>query len=368
MKPTLSLLAIVLAATGCMREQQGRIARMVDSLRRAGALDQTAAGGRRDPCALLTRAEAEQVLGPLRDDPYRVDGSESPSPGGAACRYETPVGRHVTMDVTFDGAQLGMRAITLGVQIASPVFGSDSAQLASLRGHWDEMHVIPGHLMVRKGDAMVDVGYHGSRAGLAGAARLADEALGRIGSPLPYDGAAAARSAPGPLVSPRDPCTLVPRADAEAIIGRLARDPLPGADQGSCAYTLAGRRGLGGQEVMLSVQWRDGFAALEGARYTAGLVQRQVGGMPPTPAGGDSQLGNFMQQVQGVMRAQGIGTQMNETGLVTDTAVAGPWDEASLIAGLGFSAVKNDVIISVDLRTIPYDQARALVAKAVQHL
>ena len=369
MKLTVTVaLASLLATTGCMREQQNRISRMVDSLRRAGALDRTGSRGRHDPCALLGRAEAERVLGQLRHDPYRVDGSGNPSPDGAACRYETPSGRHVIMDVTFEGAQLGMRAIMLGVQIASPVFGNDSVQLVALHGHWDELHLIPGHLMVRKGDAMVDVGYQGSRAGLAGAAQLADEALARIGSPLSYDGAAAAGSAPGPLVAPRDPCTLVPRAEAEAIVGRLARAPEPGDDQSSCTFTLAARRGLGGQQVQLTVQWRDGFAALEGARYTAGLVQRQAGGMPPGPAAGDSQFGKFMQQVQGAMRAQGIGTQMSDGGLTSDSAVAGPWDEASLISGLQFNAVKQDVMLSVDLRTIPYDQARALIAKAVEHL
>ena len=368
MKPILLLLAVALAgATGCMREQQNRISRMVDSLRRAGALDRTADRAAHDPCALLTRAEAEQVMGALRHDPYRVGSSGDPAPDGAACRYETPAGRHLVMDVTFDGAQLGMRAINLGVQIASPVFGNDSAQLASLKGHWDEMHLIPGHLMVRKGDAMVDVGYQGSGTGIAGAARLADQALARVDAPLSLDGGAD-RSAPAPLVQPRDPCTLVPRAEVEAIIGRLARDPQSAGDGSGCTFTLGARRGLGGQTVLLAVQWRDGFAALEGSLYTAGLVQRQVGGTPPGPPAGDSEFGKFMQQVQGVMRAQGIGTQMGDGGLKTDTAVAGPWDAAALISGLQFSAVKQDVLLSVDLRTIPYDQARALVARAAQHL
>jgi hypothetical protein len=369
MKPTLLLLAVALAsATGCMREQQNRLSRMVDSLRRAGALDRTADRAAHDPCALLTRAEAEQVLGALRHDPYRVGPSGDPASDGAACRYETPVGRHLVMDVTFDGAQLGMRAINLGVQIASPVFGNDSAQLASLKGHWDELHLIPGHLMVRKGDAMVDIGYQGSGTGIGGAAKLADQALARVGAPLPYDGGAAARSAPGPLIPQRDPCSLVSRAEIEAIIGKLARDPQSAPDSSSCTFTLAARRGLGGQTVLLSVQWRDGFAGLEGARYTASLVQRQVGGTPPSVPAGDTQFGKFMQQVQGVMRAQGIGTQMSDGGLKTDTAVAGPWDEAALLSGLEFSAVKQDVMLSVDLRTIPYDQARALIAKEVQHL
>ena len=372
MKPTLPLrLLVALAATGCMREQQARFAHLVDSLQRAGALGRAAQSSRHDPCTLLSRADAEQVLGALRHDPYRVDGSGDPAPGGSACRYEAQTGRHLIMDVTFEGAQIGMRAIGLGAQIASPIFGADSAQLASLHGQWNEIHLLPGHVMARKGDAMVDVGYEGSRAGLAGAARVADVALGRLGAPLPYDGATAARTAPGPLVTPRDPCTLVSRAEAEAILGTLASDPVSDASQTSCTYTLAGHRAFAGQEVRLAVQWRDGFAALEGARSTAALVQRQVGGGPPPGAlggTGDSGFGRFMQQVQGVMRSQGIGTQMTDSGLKTDSAVAGPWDEASLVAGLEFSAVRQDVLLSLDLRTVPYDQARALIAKAMQRL
>lgn len=361
----LSLVA-ALGLAACMKDQQARFAHMVDSLQRAGAARAGSSGA--DPCTLLSRGEAEQVLGPLRHDPYRTDGSGAPDPDGTTCRYEAQTGRHLSMEVSFDGARMGMRAIALGAAIASPVFGSDSAQLGAVRGHWDEVHLLPGHLMARKADAMVDMDYQGSRAGLASAARLADIALDRFGSPLPYDGGAAARTAPGPLVVPRDPCSLVARGDVEAIIGKLASDPTPDPDQGGCTYTLAASRGLGGQEVHLEVQWRDGFAALESARSSAALVQQHVGVSVPPGAGADSQFGKFMTQVQGALRSQGVGAQMNETGVATDTAVAGPWDEASLVAGVGFSAVKEDVIMSLDLRTIPYDQAKALIAKAMQQL
>jgi hypothetical protein len=350
--------------TGCMRDQQARFARMVDSLQRAGA----ARAGGPDPCALVSRAEVEQLMGALRHDPYRANGDGTPSPGSHSCRYEAQTGRHLAMEVSFDGARMGMRAIGLGAAIASPVLGSDSAQIAALHGHWEEARLLAGHLMARTGDAMVDLDYVGSGTGLTGAARIADIALSRLGSPLPYDGAAAGRDVSGPLVAPRDPCTLVSRADVEAILGKLAADPASDADQGGCTYTLAASRGLGGQVVRLDVQWRDGFAAIANARSTAALVQQRVGGGVPAGRGADSGFGSFMRQVQGVMRSQGIGAQMGDSGLVSDSAVAGPWDEASLMSGIAFSAVKRDVMLSMDLRTVPYDQARALIAKAVEGL
>jgi hypothetical protein len=356
------MLVAALVASGCMRDQQVRLAHVIDSLRQAGAAE-TSEG--RDPCTLVSRTEAEAVLGALRHDPYRVDGSGDPAPDGGACRYEAATGRHLVMDVSFDGAVMGMRVIGLGAAIASPVFGPDSARLAALHGHWDEARLIPGHLMARKGDAMVDLDYQGSGGGLPGAGRLADIALTRFASPLAYDGAAAARTAPGPLVTPRDPCSLVPRAGAEAILGALSGDPVSDGQE-NCTYTLAASRGLAGQEIQLTVQWRDGFAALDEARQTAALVERHMGVAPlmADSAGADSAA----QRLQGMMQAGGIGTQMAPGGLRSDSAVAGPWDEASLVEGVTFSAVKRDVLMSVDLRTIPYDQARRLVAAAMQQL
>jgi hypothetical protein len=355
------VLLAALVVSGCMKDQQVRLAHVIDSLRQASG-----AGGAagRDPCALVSRAEAEAVLGALRHDPYRVDQSGDPAAAGGACRYEAMTGRHLVMDVTFDGALIGMRAINLGAAIASPVFGSDSAQLAALHGHWDEARLLPGHLMARKADAMVDLDYQGSGGGLAGAGRLADIALARFAAPLAYDGAAAARTAPGPLVTPRDPCSLVPRPDAEAILGTLAGDPTADG-QDACTYTLAARRGIAGQSVQLAVQWRNGFAALDEARQTATLVERHLGvAALMTDSGADS----AMQHLQGMMQAQGVGTQMGPGGLRSDSAVAGPWDEASLVEGLTFNAVKRDVMLSVDLRTVPYAQAKALVAAAMQRL
>jgi hypothetical protein len=121
----------VLAAAACGGDRQARTTRAAGS----------------DPCALLSRAEAEQVLGPLRHDPYRVDGDDAPTPDGGACRFETATGRHLVMDVNFEGAQIGMRVIGIGAQLTSPVFGSDSARIAALQGRRDEARLLPGHLM-----------------------------------------------------------------------------------------------------------------------------------------------------------------------------------------------------------------------------
>jgi hypothetical protein len=76
-----------------------------------------------------------------------------------------------------------------------------------------------------------------------------------------------------------------------------------------------------------------------------------------------------MGRIMDVARSQGIGVQANANGtLTTDTLVAGPWDAGELHSGLGFLVVKKDVLLSIDLRGITYEQAKALLGKAVQRL
>ena len=76
-----------------------------------------------------------------------------------------------------------------------------------------------------------------------------------------------------------------------------------------------------------------------------------------------------MNKVMNVARSQGIGVQTDESGgLKSDTAVAGPWDAGELHSGLAFLVVKHDAMLSLDLRGITYEQAKALLAKAVERI
>jgi hypothetical protein len=76
-----------------------------------------------------------------------------------------------------------------------------------------------------------------------------------------------------------------------------------------------------------------------------------------------------MNKLMGAARSQGVGVQTTATGgLRSDTAVAGPWDAGALVMGLGFSAVKHDAMLSLDLRGIDYEQAKALIAKAMERI
>lgn len=377
-------LAFAIAMVGCVKDrsagsgsggQVGDAAPASTTTVNAGIAEDT------DPCALVSGAETESYLGPLRHPPYRVDGDGNAAADGHACRYEGQTGRRIIIEPTFTDARLAMKMMALGSQIASSVIKTDTGQADTLEGHWDEVRLMPGqHFIARRGETMVDVDVDGTHARTVGAGKLADIALGRMAKPLSYDGVAAARNAPGPLVPPRNPCTLVSRDEAVAILGPLDGDPVA-TSAGECTYTLAQKRLLAGQHVALTVVWRNGFASLSDAKSTMGAV---MGQFDPLMAHGtsqtgvktehqseqspDDQMGKMMEQVQGVMKKQGVGVQYTKTGnLKTDSSMTGPWEEA-LLMGAGFSAVKKDVMVSVDLRSVPYEQGRALVTKAMQRL
>lgn len=386
MRVTLALLVVALLA--CSKEQQAQLAQLADSLRSTsggGSGSESSGGGGEDPCTLVSRAEAEQILGPLRHDPWRVGGtSREAAPNGDHCYYEARSGRRVIMDVDWKDGKMEMQVLGMMGRLVEQAIPTDTGQADTLEGRWDELRMLPGdNLYARKGDQLVSIDYNGSGIGLIGAARWVHIALGRFNHPLAYDGAAAGRTAPGQLVPPGDPCGLIPRADFERIAGRLSGDPVVGPHQDKCTYTLAQSRGLAGNKIELVVQWRDGWAALENSRATTNTVVGKVAppgsmaqgsntGAPSrtTPsAGTDSQLGGFMNKLMGLARSQGVGVQTTESGgLRSDTAVAGPWDAGALVMGLGFYAVKHDAMLSLDLRGIDYDQAKALIAKAMERI
>ncbi len=347
---TLAVICLILMPTACSGQSSGRVS----------------SNDRADPCTLVSRADAEQILGPMRHDPYRVSGpNRDPAPNGSYCFYETQEGRRVVMNVDWKDGVMEMKVLGMMGRLVEQAIPTDSGQADTLEGRWDELRMLPGdNLYARKGDQLVSIDYNGS--GIA------------------YDGAAAGRTAPGQIVPPADPCGLIPRADFERIAGALSGDPVVGPHRDKCVYTLAQSRGLAGNKIELQVQWRDGWAALENSRATTNTVVAKVappgsmaqgnnsGGLStgsPGAAGADSQLGGFMNKLMGAARSQGIGVQTTAAGgLQSDTAVAGPWDSGALVMGLGFYAVKHDAMLSLDLRGIDYDQAKALIGKAMERI
>ena len=135
-----------------------------------------------DTCALITRAEAEAVLGPLAMPPYHSrDDSPLADPTGAGCSFYT--GKHRVFSIHARWS-LGKRLYPMLVgmqQTLEAKTGAPSASTDTLEGPWEQAGSnIVGELYFLKGDRLLTVSYLTSKTDLAGAVRLASKAVTRL--------------------------------------------------------------------------------------------------------------------------------------------------------------------------------------------
>ncbi|HEX6089286.1 MAG TPA: hypothetical protein VFZ13_03910, partial [Gemmatimonadales bacterium] len=157
---------------------------MLDSvLKMAGSPTRPPAQGP-DPCALLTRAEAEAVLGPLTVPPYRsAGGSPLWDANGDSCSYFTGNGhRALTIMPVWSQGQMTFRMAAGMGGMAANATGVDEHMAAdTLEGPWDGvMQDMHGLLRFLKGDRLLEVTWVSSNTDKAGALRLAAAAVGRL--------------------------------------------------------------------------------------------------------------------------------------------------------------------------------------------
>jgi hypothetical protein len=136
-----------------------------------------------DPCGLLTRAEAESVLGKLLAPPYRShDGGPYARPNGSSCAYYT-AGHHVLVlnPRWRNGKQLFGIGRGVGSIVGTVAENPDREKADTLDGPWDDVEPgLDGTLAFLKGDQMLEVEYLTSSTDAAGAVKLARLALGRL--------------------------------------------------------------------------------------------------------------------------------------------------------------------------------------------
>jgi hypothetical protein len=385
----------VLVAAACGQKK----ALNTDSTKTA---DATPAGD--DPCRYLAASEVEPYTGPLVAPPYRA-GSENSVPDrkGDGCLYRGTSGRNVVVQYSAaGGAMAGTVARRVpavmdrllhngagGINSAGQPEqqqGPGAAIMGSAGpGPWDNSNWFPtGTLIVFKGDASFVVDNSAADGGKSGAIDLATKALARLAQPLDYNGAAAVALAPKP-VPPVPPCTLIPRAKAEAILGTLSADPAVDPDGDGCVYTVSGDDGQ--VEYPVKLTWTQGYKELATMKHSMSMVAGLMGpasksfnvGAGPKiqmPAGGAMpdipKLDPAQQKMMsGFFKAVGVpgaGGAISR-GLKTDTTLAGPWDSAAMINGMWLLASKNDVGVLIDLgKGADYDKAKALLAAACERL
>lgn len=137
-----------------------------------------------DPCSVLSRDEAEAVLGKLVVAPYRVrEGGALADPGGESCAYYTGQHRALVLTPHFTGGADEMRFIRgRGGLGAIGVVDRAADAADTLEGPWDEVAIgVYGELAMLKGNRMLEIAFLTSSTDVSGAIRLAGPALRGLG-------------------------------------------------------------------------------------------------------------------------------------------------------------------------------------------
>ena len=125
----------------------------------------------RDPCSVLTRAEAETVLGQLAIAPYRShEGSPLADPTGKSCAYFTPGHRVLILTPEWTYGETVIKAERMVGGIVSQVADIFDVVADTLEGQWDDAVVsLTGDLIFLKGSDALSIGYSLSSTDAAGA-------------------------------------------------------------------------------------------------------------------------------------------------------------------------------------------------------
>jgi hypothetical protein len=289
----------------------------------------------KDPCRYVSQAEAESYLGPLLHAPYRgKDDHITADSTGNVCIYRAADGRSIDVGAQWMDGKSEIKQYTRG--FLNQFFVDDKGKTDTLSDVWDQAAIRDGTLYALKGDTLFQIDYAGSTAGLAGAAKLAEDAINRLGKPLAYNGGAAATGVPGPLVAPRAACSVLTGADIEPVMGHLVGDPHD--DGSSCTYPTASG------PLVLQVRWINGFRSLFSDRSAAinahAMTNQQFFNMDSAFANMHKGLAKQAQKGAPIPRA-------------TDTTATGPWAD-SRVGGVdgSLTVVKKDVYMQIPF--MPY--------------
>jgi hypothetical protein len=327
-----------------------------------------------DPCSLLDPKEVEAVLGaPLATPPYRsANGPVGATPSGNECIYETAKFRYVSLEVDFSG---GAQAYSMTGMVKNLMKSGGNAQISNnvkknfklddgteISGEWDEASLMAMNCCIfsgLRGDQLITIDFTASPATLRQAALLVDAAYKRIGHPLKIDGGAgvdAAKAFEKTRPKPVDVCSILTRAELEAIVGTLAANPSKAGDSG-CTIDLPMQNNIP-RQFEIQVFWRGGYSRWRSDHHVAGIGMgalnqivtdvtggHAVPGMPTGDADAKAAAGNA-EPTNGGDPAEAI-----------DRGYIG-----------GFTMVKRDVLVSVNGSNVDPAREKALLAAVVQKL
>jgi hypothetical protein len=135
-----------------------------------------------DPCTLLTREEAEAVLGKLVVAPFRTrEHTPLADPAGRSCTYLTPGHRVLVLTPTWEYGGIELNAARMVGVLVRQVADLPGIEGDTLEGPWDDAVVdLEGELLLLKGAHALGIRYQTSSTDAAGAIRLSEPALRRL--------------------------------------------------------------------------------------------------------------------------------------------------------------------------------------------
>jgi hypothetical protein len=136
-----------------------------------------------DPCSLLTRSEAESVLGKLVVAPYRShDGGPFVDERGSSCAYYTAGHRVLVVIPHWTDGKRDLKLVRgVGKLIGAVAADLEGAAADTLDGPWDDVALgLEGNLAFLKGDQLLEIAFATSSTDQAGALKLARIALERL--------------------------------------------------------------------------------------------------------------------------------------------------------------------------------------------
>ena len=238
-------------------------------------------------CDWLPLADVEQVLGKMPKPPRRGFSAENarPDENGYACVYTTSVAgdvQEVAVQMNLYGAvefesAMGMVGNMLSAELNDGHAAAPSGESNKRTDGWDYVGNMPGIGVWRIGHVAVMIGSPGYNVPQETLNKLAVAIRDRLGD-MPFAQAGRDPNAPG---SAPDPCALVTRAEAEAVLGTLLVDPYRSAESGpiadgegpSCSFYSQGHRAL-----VITPTLSDGEMMFGMAGGVNGLVRSKTGG------------------------------------------------------------------------------------------
>jgi hypothetical protein len=134
------------------------------------------------PCSVLTREEAEAVLGRLVAAPFRTrERTPLADPAGKSCAYLTAGHRAFVLTPTWDYGAIDLKASRMVGGLVRTVADLHGIEGDTLEGAWDDAVVdLTGELLLLKGAHSLGIRYRASSTDAAGAIGLAGPALQRL--------------------------------------------------------------------------------------------------------------------------------------------------------------------------------------------